>query len=108
MARFVVCSHKHVLYYEDLHSLEEEGQLDLSDEVDLFCVHYAILPQLKPDLKAFVGSWNNHPLRTEGNLSPNQLWHIGMLQASVAEPDIQVLLNLFDEKVDLVNCSLIT
>ncbi|XP_077363731.1 uncharacterized protein LOC144007748 [Festucalex cinctus] len=34
-------------------------------------------------------SWNCHPLRTEGNLTPNQLWMIGTLQASVPEPDLE-------------------
>ncbi|XP_063042090.1 uncharacterized protein zgc:174680 isoform X1 [Engraulis encrasicolus] len=85
-------------YYEDLHSLEEEGLLDLSDHIDLFCVHFALLPRLKTDLKAFVNSWNNHPLRTEHNLSPNQLWHIGMLQLSVAEPDVQPPDNIPDNE----------
>lgn len=77
-------------YYEVLHTMEEERVLDLSDELHLFCVHYAILPRLKLDLKGFTGSWNNHPIRTEGNLSPEQLWYIGMLQTPVDEPDIEV------------------
>uniref|UniRef100_A0A9J8A393 Integrase core domain-containing protein n=1 Tax=Cyprinus carpio carpio TaxID=630221 RepID=A0A9J8A393_CYPCA len=77
-------------YYEVLHTMEEERVLDLSDELHLFCVHYAILPRLKSDLKGFTGSWNNHPIRTEGNLSPEQLWYIGMIQTPVDEPDIEV------------------
>lgn len=79
--------------YEDLHALEEEGLLDLSDEIHLFCVHYTILPRLRSDLKCFLNGWNEHPLRTEGNLSPDQLWHIGMLQTSV--PDVEVKHLLF-------------
>ncbi|XP_059371194.1 uncharacterized protein zgc:174680 [Carassius carassius] len=82
-------------YYEILHTMEEERVLDLSDELHLFCVHYAILPRLKSDLKGFTGSWNNHPIRTEGNLSPEQLWYIGMLQTPVDEPDIEVVEQLF-------------
>lgn len=77
-------------YYEVLHTMEEERVLDLSDELQLFCVHYAILPWLKFDLKCFMGSWNNHPIRTEGNLSPEQLWLIGKLQTPVAEPDLEL------------------
>nr|XP_055025628.1 uncharacterized protein LOC129415618 [Misgurnus anguillicaudatus] len=68
-------------YYELLHTMEEERLIDLSDEMHLFCVHYVFLPRLKADLKCFLGSWNKHPIRTEGNLSPEQLWHIGMLQS---------------------------
>ncbi|XP_026063257.1 uncharacterized protein LOC113046621 [Carassius auratus] len=85
-------------YYEVLHTMEEERVLDLSDELHLFCVHYAILPRLKSDLKGFTGSWNNHPIRTEGNLSPEQLWYIGMLQTPVDEPDIEVVEQLFREE----------
>uniref|UniRef100_A0A9J7YV53 Integrase core domain-containing protein n=1 Tax=Cyprinus carpio carpio TaxID=630221 RepID=A0A9J7YV53_CYPCA len=75
-------------YYEILHAMVEDGVLDLSNELRLFCVHYTILPWLKSDLKCFIRRWNNHPIRTEGNLSPNQLWCIGMLQTPVVEPDI--------------------
>ncbi|XP_047205098.1 uncharacterized protein LOC124857743 isoform X3 [Girardinichthys multiradiatus] len=40
------------------------------------------------DLQVFEESWNSHPLRTERNLTPNQLWMIGMLQEPVSEPDL--------------------
>ncbi|XP_053356000.1 uncharacterized protein LOC128527578 isoform X3 [Clarias gariepinus] len=32
------------------------------------------------DFDTFVGGWNNHPLRTEGGLTPEQLWCMGHLQ----------------------------
>ncbi|KAK0152192.1 hypothetical protein N1851_006424 [Merluccius polli] len=75
-------------YYDVLHSLEEEGFIDLSFAVHLFCVGYVFIPRLQSDLQHFTESWNCHPLRTEGNLTPNQLWMIGMLQAPVSEPDL--------------------
>ncbi|KAL0964268.1 hypothetical protein UPYG_G00321540 [Umbra pygmaea] len=84
-------------YYETLHTMEEEGLIDLSNEMHLFCVHYVFLPRLKADLKCFLGSWNKHPIRTEGNLSPDQLWHIGMLQTPVAEPEFEPLEHLFQD-----------
>jgi hypothetical protein len=31
-------------------------------------------------LDEFVGQWNNHPVSTESNFSPNQLWVRGMLE----------------------------
>lgn len=65
---------------------EEEGLIDLSNAVHLFCVSYVFIPRIHTDLH-FIEMWNCHPLRTEGNLSPNQLWNIGMLQAPVSEPD---------------------
>ncbi|XP_062260800.1 uncharacterized protein LOC133968652 isoform X3 [Platichthys flesus] len=75
-------------YYDVLHSLEEEGFIDLSIAVHLFCVGYVFIPRLRSDLQHFTESWNCHPLSTEGNLTPNQLWMIGMLQAPVPEPDL--------------------
>ncbi|XP_047205099.1 uncharacterized protein LOC124857743 isoform X4 [Girardinichthys multiradiatus] len=73
-------------YYNMLYSLEEEGLIDLS--VHLFCVGYVFIPRLRKDLQVFEESWNSHPLRTERNLTPNQLWMIGMLQEPVSEPDL--------------------
>ncbi|CAL8341896.1 unnamed protein product [Arctogadus glacialis] len=75
-------------YYDVLHSLEEEGFIDLSNAVHLFCVGYVFIPRLRSDLQHFTESWNCHPLSTEGNLTLNQLWMIGMLQAPVSEPDL--------------------
>ncbi|CDQ61609.1 unnamed protein product [Oncorhynchus mykiss] len=69
-------------YYNLLHSLEEEGYLDLSNSIHLFCVGYVFLPRLWEDLQHFTKSWNNHPLSTEANLTSHQLWHIGMLQTT--------------------------
>eukprot|EP00063_Salmo_salar_P041704 XP_014016539.1 PREDICTED: uncharacterized protein LOC106580245 [Salmo salar] len=74
-------------YYKFLHSLEEEGYLDLSNSIHLFCVGYVFLPRLRADLQHFTEIWDNHPLSTEANLTPHQLWHIGMLQTPVSEPD---------------------
>ncbi|NP_001108034.1 uncharacterized protein LOC100136843 [Danio rerio] len=87
-------------YYEILHAMVEDGVLDLSNELHLFCVHYTILPRLKSDLKCFIGSWNNHPIRTERNLSPNQLWYIGKLQTPVTEPDVETLEHLCQQQTD--------
>nr|XP_054600126.1 uncharacterized protein LOC129164370 [Nothobranchius furzeri]XP_054600127.1 uncharacterized protein LOC129164370 [Nothobranchius furzeri] len=84
-------------YYNELHTMEEGQLIDLSDEIHLFCVHYVFLPRLKSDLKCFLHSWNFHPIKTEGNLSPEQLWHIGMLQTPVEEPNVEAVEHLFQD-----------
>ncbi|KAF3837850.1 hypothetical protein F7725_009618, partial [Dissostichus mawsoni] len=61
-------------------TLEEDGLLDISDVVHLFGVHYIFVPRLRADLDTFIQGWNNHPLRTEGGLTPEQLWCMGHLQ----------------------------
>ncbi|KAF1373869.1 hypothetical protein PFLUV_G00243410 [Perca fluviatilis] len=78
------------LYYEVLHSLEEDGLLDLSDAVHLFCAHYVFLPRLAEALHTFTEGWDNHPLRSEGGLTPNQLWVMGHMQNPCdADEDVQ-------------------
>ena len=55
-------------------ALEADGVLDLCNEVDIFCLHYVFFPRINKSLSDFQGSWNNHPLSTEGNMSPLQLF----------------------------------
>lgn len=66
-------------YYNLLHSFEENGFLDISSTDDIFCVHYTFLQRLKKDLEIFTEGWNHHPLRTEGNRSPIQMWETGQM-----------------------------
>ncbi|XP_036066778.1 uncharacterized protein LOC112141320 [Oryzias melastigma] len=75
------------LYYEVLHGLEEDGLLDLSDILHLFCVHYIFLPRLANALHTFTEGWDNHPLKSEGGLSPNQLWVLGHMQRPAADTE---------------------
>ncbi|XP_034546194.1 uncharacterized protein LOC117817562 [Notolabrus celidotus] len=81
------------LYYEVLHSLEEDSLIDLSDTVHMFCAHYVFLPRLADALHTFTGGWDNHPLKSEGGLTPNQLWVLGHMQnpAGETEEDLQSL-----------------
>lgn len=75
------------VYYEILHTLEEDGLLDTANGIHMFCTHYVFLPQLNDDLAKFSGGWNNHPLRTEQNLTPNQLWIMGHIQNPATEAE---------------------
>ncbi|KAM4556018.1 uncharacterized protein V3H82_015977 isoform 1-T1 [Fundulus diaphanus] len=74
-------------YYSLLHNLETDHLLDISSRDDLFAVHMTFLPKLKADLEAFVEGWNNHPIRTEHNLTPEQLWHTGMMLYPMDQPE---------------------
>ena len=55
------------IFYDVLHTLEEDGVLDIANIMHLFCVHYVFLPRLRSALQVFVAGWNHHPLRTERN-----------------------------------------
>ncbi|KAL1277179.1 hypothetical protein QQF64_023852 [Cirrhinus molitorella] len=74
-------------YYNLLHSLEEDGLLDISCTDDIFCVHFAFLPRLKRDLEVFIEAWNHHPLRTERNRSPTQIWEIARMLNTTVDSD---------------------
>ncbi|KAF3857271.1 hypothetical protein F7725_009130 [Dissostichus mawsoni] len=76
------------VHYEVLHSLEDEGVLDPSDSIHLFCAQHVFLPRLQRDLNVFRMGWDNHPLRTERNLSPHQLWTMGLLHNPIDVPDL--------------------
>ena len=89
------------VHYEVLHSLEDEGVLDPSDSIHLFCAQHVFLPRLQRDLNVFRMGWDNHPLRTERNLSPHQLWTMGLLHNPIDVPDLaEVLITcLFQAKL---------
>lgn len=61
--------------------------LILLSHTDIFCVHQTFLPRLNMDLQAFVEGWNNHPLSTEMNRTPEQMWCLGMMSDPVEQPE---------------------
>ncbi|XP_039530305.1 uncharacterized protein LOC120480945 isoform X1 [Pimephales promelas] len=68
------------IYYSVLHSLEDDGFFDLSNNMHLFSCHYVFLPRIQASLDAFHNGWDNHPIQTEGNMTPNQLWEMGSMR----------------------------
>lgn len=76
------------VFYSVLHTLEDDGHLDLSSELHLFCCHYVFIPRLQASLDVFREGWDNHSLKSEQNMSPNQLWELGQLQCPVPDPDV--------------------
>ena len=65
------------LYYQLFYHLEDSGVLDNENDVHLFCLHYVFLPRINHSLQQFLETWNHHPLGTQRNLSPFQLWMTG-------------------------------
>ncbi|CAM4571446.1 unnamed protein product [Leuciscus chuanchicus] len=75
------------VFYHALHTLENEGYLDLSSTTHIFACQYVFLPRLQNNLDNFREGWDNHPIQTEQNLTPNQLWDVGQMQNPIADPD---------------------
>lgn len=66
-------------YYYNLFTRLEECQiLDPDDELDIWSLHLAFLPKINASLKCWKEGWIRHPLRTEHNRSPLQLWVQGI------------------------------
>lgn len=59
--------------------LEQRELLDPSNEIHLYCLHVVYLKLINEAIEEFIGQWNNHPVSTECNFSPNQLWVRGMI-----------------------------
>ena len=72
----IVCSR-----FINIFSCLESLALDSTNELHLFVLHYVYTPLINQSLNELTEAWNNHPLSTEGNLSPRQLWVQGMIHA---------------------------
>ena len=68
------------IFYSLLYGLEDDGFLDPLNDTDLFSVHFAILPHVNRCLSEFTDSWNNHTLSTAGNMTPDALFTVGLLE----------------------------
>ncbi len=72
-----------VLFYNTFRKLEEDNHLDCLNEVDMFCLHWVFTPRINAALQSFVESWNNHPVSTARNQTPNQLFIQGALEQNM-------------------------
>ena len=59
--------------------MEESGLLDITNPLHLFVLHCVYLPGINAAIDSFVEAWNKHPIRTERNWSPEQIWSNGMI-----------------------------
>ena len=76
-------------YYVNLFmEMEQNDLLDPENETDLFVLHKIFLPVINKKLENFVDAFNNHPLSTERNFSPKQLFILykGLLQHQSLNP----------------------
>ncbi len=72
-----------VLFHDLFRSMEDDGNLNCLNEVDMFCLHFTFLPRINQALESFVESWNNHPVSTCSNLTPNQVFIQGALRQNL-------------------------
>uniref|UniRef100_A0A8C1YAE3 Integrase core domain-containing protein n=1 Tax=Cyprinus carpio TaxID=7962 RepID=A0A8C1YAE3_CYPCA len=78
------------IYHNILHTLEVNHLLDISNSCHLFSCHYVFLPRIQASLDVFSEGWDNHPIRTEHNLTPIQLWQVGQFQNPIMDPEVNL------------------
>ena len=81
-------------FYLLFYSLEEASLLNPNDAVDLCALHFVFLPMIQRYLDTFREAWCSHPIGTEHNRTPHQLWILGMQQADTNCSAIQGILNM--------------
>lgn len=68
------------IYSTVFNYLEEIGSLNLNNNVYMFCLHYVFLPRINQSLEKWRLSWNKHKIRSENNLTPEQIYTTGMMK----------------------------
>jgi len=59
--------------------LEEQMYLDIGDSLHMLVLRYVFTSRINRHLKLFWDGWDQHPLSSESNKTPWQLWNIGLL-----------------------------
>lgn len=67
-----------ILFYNLFYYMENNNLLHIENDMHMFCLHYMFERRIDSSLQHFKDAWNNHPLSTEGNLTPIQLWVSGL------------------------------
>ena len=70
-----VCS----IFYYTLQTMEQSGILQQGNVLQKYILHLVFLPRINRAIESFVLAWNHHPVGTERNWTPLQMWINGML-----------------------------
>lgn len=81
-------------FYLLFYSLEEANLLNPDNVVDLCALHFVFLPMIQRHLDTFREAWCSHPIRTEHNRTPHQLWILGMRQVNITNSAMQGIMNV--------------
>lgn len=74
---FNSCTH---VFYHLFYFLERSGHLDMTSEIQLWCLQYVYKPRIQAALGVFKEGWNNHRLGSEHGQTPMQLFVRTVLQ----------------------------
>lgn len=71
----------HAFYYT-FYAMEQTGILDIENPIHLLTMQWVFRPRINHALHEWSNGFNNHPVRTEHNWTPNQMWSNGMLNVN--------------------------
>ncbi|CAG7825487.1 unnamed protein product [Allacma fusca] len=76
-----------VIYYNLFYELEGSGVLNINNSKHIAILHHVFLPRINEHLQDFARGYSSHPLSTESNKSPQQLYlmHLGTIQDSFVD-----------------------
>lgn len=84
------------LYYGLFYFLEDQGLLQMENELHLQVLHLVYIPLIQHQLDRFMAALQRRPLRTEHNQSPLQLWVNGQVHADdMSETEVLYSCHLF-------------
>ena len=81
-------------FYYFFYSLEELGVLDINCPRDLYALHFVFTPLIQQHLDMFRQGWAHHNMRTENNRTPQQMWILGLNNASNENEDDEAVAGL--------------
>ena len=67
--------------------LEDQEILDVNNDLDLFCLHEVFTDRINASIDDFQRSWNSHPLTSENNQTPLQLFSLSATSDSSDSDD---------------------
>mgnify|MGYP000093785559 FL=1 len=68
------------IYYHLFYHLEASSFLDLTNQFNLFALHFVHLPRINRHLDIWKAGYVRHRIRTVGSRSPMQLYILGLLR----------------------------
>ena len=75
-----VCSGVLVFNARIFGQLEDEGKLNVLDDLQILSLHHIYIPIIQNSLEELVRQINNRPVSNERNQLVHQMWERGMLQ----------------------------
>ena len=77
-----------LVHYEFFHYLLDNGFLDRNGSLHIYTLSFVLLPRMNSHLELFIDSWNEYPMRTEGNMTPTQKWIHGSVLFNHSNDDV--------------------